>query len=262
MPPTVVCLHASGGSGAQWNALAGRIGARYRVLTPDFHGHGAAPSFEGPPEAIVAADTLRVASLAADAGGAVHLVGHSYGGAVALRVALSRPELVASVAVYEPVALQLLAGFGRRNRCATEVSEVAQAIARDLNGGAMERAARRFVEFWSGDGAWPRLAPDRRAAFARRMPTIRAHFASLMNDAPGLADYRRVAAPVLYLTGRNTRASTRRIGEVLRHALPHVDAIAFGGMDHLGPITHAGVVAGAIARFIGEWSTTAERKAA
>jgi pimeloyl-ACP methyl ester carboxylesterase len=262
MAPTIVCLHASGGSGAQWNALAVRMGPRFRVLTPDFHGHGAAPAFDGPKAAIVAADTLRVARLAAHAGDAVHLVGHSYGGAVALRVALYHPELVASVAVYEPVALQLLAGFVRSDRCAAEVSEVAHAIARDLNGGAMERAARRFVDFWSGDGAWSTLAPDRRAAFARRMPAIRAHFASLMGDALTLADYRRVAAPVLYLTGRKTRASTRRIGELLRRALPHVEAIAFDGMDHLGPITHSAVVAGSIARFIGDRSATPEREAA
>jgi pimeloyl-ACP methyl ester carboxylesterase len=262
MPPTIICLHASGGSGAQWNGLAVRMGPRFRVLTPDLHGHGAAPSFDGPEEGIVAADTLRVASLAADAGGAVHLVGHSYGGAVALRVALRHPELVASLAVYEPVAMRLLLDFDRRSRSAAEVAEIALAIARDLNGGAMERAARRFVDFWSGDGAWSRLAPDRRAAFARRMPTIRAHFASLMSDAATLADYGRIAAPVLYLTGRKTRPSTRRIGELLRRALPHVDAMTFDGMDHLGPVTHAGLVAGVIARFIGDRSTTAERMAA
>lgn len=262
LPPTVVCLHASGGSGAQWNALSLRIGPRYRVLSPDFYGHGAAPPFDGPPEAIVASDMLRVVHLAAGAGGRVHLVGHSYGGAVALRVALYHPELVASVAVYEPVALQLLTRYVRSDRCAAEVSEVALAIARDLNGGAMERAARRFVDFWSGDGAWSRLAPDRRAAFARRMPVIRAHFASLMGDGVTLADYGRIAAPVLYLAGQKTRAATRRIGELLRRALPHVDAIAFDGIDHLGPITHAALVAGAIARFIGEQSTSMERKAA
>lgn len=262
MPPTVVCLHASGGSGAQWNALALRIGPRYRVLAPDLHGHGQAPHFDGPQQAIVAADTLRVARLAADAGGPVHLVGHSYGGAVALRVALYHPEVVASVAVYEPVALQLLAGLMRGDRCAAEVSEVARAIARDLNGGAMERAARRFVDFWSGDGAWSRLPPDRRAAFARRMPVIRAHFASLMSDGLALRDYGRIEAPLLYLTGRKTRAATRRIGELLRRALPHVHAIAFDGVDHLGPITHAALVAGAIARFIEQQTRRSERKAA
>ena len=262
MPPTVVCLHASGGSGAQWNALALRIGPRYRVLAPDLHGHGQAPHFDGPQQAIVAADTLRVARLAADAGGPVHLVGHSYGGAVALRVALYHPDVVASVAVYEPVALQLLAGLMRGDRCAAEVSEVARAIARDLNGGAMERAARRFVDFWSGDGAWSRLAPDRRAAFARRMPVIRAHFASLMSDGVGLRDYARINAPVLYLAGAETRPATRRIGEWLRGALPHVDAIAFDGLDHLGPITHAPLVAGAVARFIEEQTRPSERKAA
>jgi len=262
---TIICLHASGGSGAQWRALADRMHSDFRVLTPDFYGHGATPTWNGAPATIVAADAARIARLAAGAAGPVHLVGHSYGGAVALRVALYHPDLVASVAVYEPVAMRVLFDYNPKHRAAAEVAEVAGAIGRELNGGNMERAAHRFYDYWSGAGSWAALAQERRVALARRMAVIHAHFASLTRDVVELRDYRRLDVPVLYLTGRGTRASTRRIGELLRYALPRVGSLAFDAMGHLGPVTHAGTVAHAIASFIGDRTlprAVDERKAA
>ena len=248
--PAVICLHASGGSGAQWSALADLLRQDFRLLTPDLCSHGAAPEWPGPPEDIVAADTARIARLAAKAGGEVHLVGHSYGGAIALRVALLRPQIVASIAVYEPVALRLLFDYNRRHRPAAEVAELAGAIRRELNGGRLERAAQRFVDYWSGAEQWTRLAPERREALARRMPVIHAHFVSLFRDAVRLRGYATLELPVLYLSGRETRASARRITELLASVLPNAEFATLSGMGHMGPVTHATTVAQRIARFV------------
>jgi pimeloyl-ACP methyl ester carboxylesterase len=247
---TVICLHASGGSGAQWKTLAERMQDDFHVLTPDLYGHGSAPAWHGNAGDIVAADAARIARLAAAAPGAVHLVGHSYGGAIALRVALYHPESVASVAVYEPVTMRLLFDYNPRHRAAAEVAEIARSIRSDLNGGNAESAARRFVDYWAGPGQWAQLAPERRAAFASRMPVIDAHFVSLLHDTVALRDYSRLRVPVLCLSGRETRASTRRIAELLEYALPDVEAITLNAMGHLGPITHMQPVAQRIALFL------------
>ena len=102
---TVICLHSSASTGGQWAALRAQLEPGVRVLTPDFHGHGAGPAWQGADEDIVAFDAARIARLAESVPGGVHLVGHSYGGAIALRVALYHPESVTSVSVYEPVAI-------------------------------------------------------------------------------------------------------------------------------------------------------------
>ena len=247
---TIVCLHASGGTGAQWTTLAEKMRPDFRVLTPDLYGHGTAPPWHGTPADIVAADTQRIGQLVAQMAGDVHLVGHSYGAAIALRVALDLPRAVVSVAVYEPVAMRTLFDYNAKHRAASEIAEVADDIRRALIAEWPERAARRFVDFWSGADQWVRLAPAQQTAIARRMPVIEAHFRSLRHDVVRLRDYARLAMPVLCLTGRDTRASARRMAELLGYALPEVALLRLDGMGHLGPITHPDSIARIIADFV------------
>jgi pimeloyl-ACP methyl ester carboxylesterase len=261
--PAVICLHSSAGSGAQWKTLADMLRGEFEVLTPDLYGHGNGPAWDGGSEGVVVADTVRIACLAAQLA-PVHLVGHSYGGAIALRVALHHPGTVASVAVYEPVAMRVLFDYNSRSRAAAEVVDVARTVRREVRNGSVERAAQRFIDYWAGAAQWTALAPERQASIARSMRVIADQFVALERDTVGLADYRRLDTPILYLSGERTRASTRRISELLRFAMPHVDTSVMRGLGHLGPITHPLVVAQSITAFVRaqHMDPALERKAA
>jgi pimeloyl-ACP methyl ester carboxylesterase len=248
----VICLHSSGSTGGQWTALRAHLEPELQVLTPDFHGHGAGPAWRGFDEDIVAADAARIARLAGGVPGNVHLVGHSYGGAVALRVALYHPESVASVAIYEPVVFRLLFDYHGRRRPASEVIEVASDMRRRLRSGNAAGAAAGFVDYWSGGGTWHALSVGQQAGVMKCMGVIAAHFAALASDAPRLSDYRSLRTPVLMLFGSEMRAPIRRIGELLRFALPTAIFDIMPTMGHMGPMTHPSVVARRVARFVRE----------
>jgi len=79
---------------------------------------------------------------------------------------------------------------------------------------------------------------------------IQAQFTSLVHDSVHRAGYTSVSMPVLYLAGRDTRASTRRITELLAYTLPDVELETLDGMGHLGPVTHAEPIAQRIADFV------------
>lgn len=247
---TVICLHSSGSTGGQWTALRSQLEARFQVLTPDLHGHGTGPAWHGLDEDIVAADAARIARLVKSVAGDIHLVGHSYGGAIALRVALYHPERVTSVAVYEPVVFRLLFDYHGRRRPASEVVELAMAMRRRLRSGDAAGAASRFVDYWGGAGAWQRLSVGQQAAITNRTRVIAAHFTALANDAPRLADYRSLRAPVLMLAGSEMCAPIRRIRELFRFTLPNATVDTMTAMGHMGPITHASTVACRVARFV------------
>ena len=104
--PTVVCIHGSaqgstvGGDGhfAQQQVLAER---GWQLIVPDRPGHGRSPANGQPDDAEL--DGAWVADdLLAKVEGGAHLVGHSFGGAVALAAAARLPGAVRSLTLIEP----------------------------------------------------------------------------------------------------------------------------------------------------------------
>jgi pimeloyl-ACP methyl ester carboxylesterase len=253
-PEHVVALHSSAASGRQWAALSACLADDFVVHAPDLHGHGDGPEWRGEPDAIVDADAARVARTVAAFPGGAYLVGHSYGGAVALRVALDRPDLVRGVIVYEPVVFRLLFERFQRGRPAAEVREIAAAMRREIRAGSIDRAAARFIDYWVGQGAFDALPAFRRAAVVVRMPAVAAHFAGLATDAATLQRYRSLRAPVLHLSGGTPREPIRRITELLRSALPNAAFATLPALGHMGPISHPQTVALRIERQLRAWS--------
>ena len=240
--PLVVCFHSSASSSRQWQPLADRIGDAFDVVAPDLFGHGAGPAWLGDAHAIVDADVARAARLMS-VDRRAHLVGHSYGGVVALKLAVAYPERVNSVTVYEPVMFGALREHAPRSRDALAVGWFGRTVARDLNAGLHVQAALRFVDYWSGAGTFASMAPSRREAVAHRMAAVAAHFASLWSDSMRLADVAASRVPLTILMGSRTRAPARRIVELLRHERPDADAGVFTSMGHMGPLTHPAIVA-------------------
>src|SRR5215831_6099511 len=78
------------------------LARRWRLLLPDRRGFGASPDLDDPAmTSDYAVDARDVAELL---GTGTHLVGHSYGGTVAMLAAAARPDLVRSLALIEPCA--------------------------------------------------------------------------------------------------------------------------------------------------------------
>lgn len=259
---TVVLLHSSGSSSRQWSALIGRLSPYYDVRAVDLHGHGAQPAWPGRPSLTLADEVTLVEPILREVG-TVHLVGHSYGGAVALKVAELHPQSVRSLVAYEPVLFRWLYDADPDSDAAREVIEVAAAMRRALHARSYRGAARPFVDYWAGTGAWDAMPEPRRQTIAARMGSVLPHFDALLNDDRIAAVLHRIDAPMLLLTGASTVASTRRIGEMLRAALPRAEHVLLPGMGHMGPITHADAVNGCIAGFLqSRWSEWTRLRAA
>jgi len=248
---SVVLLHSSASSGRQWATLADRLGRRFRAHAVDLHGHGATPAWPHDRPMKLEDEIALIEPLLRVPGG-VHVVGHSYGGALALKIAALFPRRVKSVAVYEPVLFRLLFDYRPRDRAASDVLMTATSLHNWLELGHLERAAQRFVDFWSGAGSWDALPAPHRELIAARMPAVAGHFHALFHDTLDLTAVSRLPMPVLCMTGARTRAVTRRISELLRYALPDARHVVLDGMGHMAPVTHAAAVVDCIAGFLDE----------
>src|SRR5215831_4592391 len=104
----IMFLHCSAGSSSAWVPVMNHLGRDYRALAPDLLGYGRSAAWPG--NAPLASDEELgvLEALLNVVGRSVHLVGHSYGGTVALNAARRFPQRIASLTLIEPVAFQLL----------------------------------------------------------------------------------------------------------------------------------------------------------
>src|SRR5258707_4951802 len=105
----VVALHCSLGSGRQWTKLAAALGPNTALIAPDLAGYGSNPgSFDLPMS--LAQEVNSLSAALAEAKGPIHLVGHSYGGAIAFKIATASAfsSRIRSLTLIEPVLPTLL----------------------------------------------------------------------------------------------------------------------------------------------------------
>ena len=239
--PAVVLLHSSLASKAQWRGLAERLARRHHTLAIDLLGYGDAPAPGGYDDFTLATEVRRVLALVSQRlrpGERFQLVGHSYGGGVALRLAQTEPQRVASLALFEPTAFHLA---DDADPAIAEVRAVAAGLTPTEDAGELLQQSERFIDFWNGAGSFAALPESRRAALVRCMPKVRYDFRALLDDpqrAPALA---RLRVPTCLIVGRSSPACARRVAALLDEVLPVVQThhVATG---HMGPLTHPELV--------------------
>jgi lipase len=99
-PPQILAVHGLTGHGRRWQTLATRHLPEFAIVAPDLIGHGR--SSWAAPWSIDSNVGALAGLLDADADGPVVVVGHSFGGAVALNLAAARPDLVAALVLLDP----------------------------------------------------------------------------------------------------------------------------------------------------------------
>ena len=249
-----MCLHASASSGRQWQALQRQLTGRYQVLSPDLSGSGDSPPWPPERELTLADEVAKLEPAFEAAGDSFHLIGHSYGGAVAMRAALTYPGRLRSLVLIEPVLFGLLLAEDPGQPAAREIVALCQHTRVAVELGALDSAAQRFIDYWMGPGAWAGMSPARRAAAARAMPGVRSQWSALFAETTPLAAYSSLDLPALYLVGSQSPASARSVARLLTQVLPDVTTAELEGAGHMAPVTHPGPVNAAIEAHIAQVS--------
>jgi pimeloyl-ACP methyl ester carboxylesterase len=248
----VIALHCSGGGAGQWDALGEALGDGYEVVAPEHYGCASTGHWTGEHAFTLADEAARAIALVDGSAGKVHLVGHSYGGGVALGVALARPDRIAGMALYEPSAFHLLRQMGEPGiEAYAEIASVARSIGRGILIGDYRGSVAAFVDYWNGPGAWDALRPSVQGALIRWAPKGPLDFRALIHDPTRADAYRGLAFPVLILRGEHAPAPTRLIAGHLALLLPSSRLAVVDGAGHMGPLTHASKVSELIAGHIG-----------
>ena len=251
----VICLHSSMSSSRQWNALVEKLRHSYRVTALDLHGYGKGPEWSDGMAFSLQCEVDLLAEVVAELDGPIHLVGHSYGGAVAIKATQTYGRRISSLTLYEPVIFASLFAASPQRAASIEVLRLIEEIQADYRSGGLFRAAQRFIDYWSGAGTWSAIPSDKKLHMSQKIPVVLGNFEAVAAEPDALAGLASLQIPTLYLSGQESPASIKAISKLLERELPHADRQCFDNMGHMGPITHSEIVNASIERFINHRAT-------
>ena len=205
------------------------LAGRYRLILYHRRGYAGSSRASGP---------VSVARQAADCRALLrhlgveraHVVGHSYGGAVALQLALDTPGVVHSLALLEPALMVGASAQGYRE-------SLARGVERYREAGAAVVVDEFLQARWPGyraaldralPGAFAQAVADAGTSFERELP-------GLLGWRFGEAEARRISQPALSVLGGESDALWSRFGETHRLLLawlPHAEGFVLPGATH------------------------------
>lgn len=201
--------------------LAGEDGLDVRCR--DRAGYGSRVD-EPIPNPRVVGDALDVLDDLDDADGPAVVVGHSYGGHVALAASLLRPERVAAAVIYEtPIAWAEWWPPNTSGGLAVRAATPAE-------------AAETFMRSIVGDAVWERLPAKTRAARRAEGPALLADMADIRTAAP--YDPTAVTVPVVIGRGSASKGHHRLGTEEWQRLLPHAECRIVEGAGHGAHTSH------------------------
>lgn len=232
-----VLVHGSWGDHHSWDRIVPALARSYRVLTYDRRGHSLSerPVSQGS----VLEDAEDLSALIQHLKLApAHILGNSFGGSIALRLAAQRPELFRSVMVHEPPL------FGVVNDPAAlapiEISRQRVRLVVDLlERGEMEAGARLFMETIAmGPGAWEQLPVALRQTFIFNAPTFLDEYHDPERyslDRQALGNFRQAA---LLSQGEQGAPTFPPVLDEIARALPHAQRKILPQVGHVPQMSH------------------------
>ena len=233
----VLCLHSSGLSGGQWRRLTKQLTRRgHPVYAPDLLGYGQTDAWRGSTRFETRMDLDLVRAIADKIAAPVHLVGHSYGGRLALGYALERPALVRSLGAYEPVAYGVLRSSGDRVGVQELEDYDHDGQFLDEEFGGTEPWIERFVDYWSGADTWNSMSTEARDGFTRSARKLFEEVKDTCFDTTSHRDVATLTVPTLVLSGADSRLSARRVCAVMAASNPAVQHVELEDGVHMSPL--------------------------
>ncbi|MGM0480438.1 MAG: alpha/beta fold hydrolase [Pseudomonadota bacterium] len=228
----VVLLHSSQSASSQWRSLIQQLNGQVHLIAVDLLGYGQAPVAEQQPHFRLANEVGRIQAALAQLGFSqpVIMVGHSYGGALALKMAADGSVAIKTLALYEPVSFHVLP---EDSPGMTEIREVNEA----MHGKDARSCTRTFVDYWNQPGYFDALPEKIQALMIGQAGKVALDFDALLGEPLQLEDYAQIQQPVLLMTGEFTRRSAKAVVKALTSVLPKVEKMELAA-GHMGPLTH------------------------
>jgi pimeloyl-ACP methyl ester carboxylesterase len=252
----VILLHSSVAGNRQWRATVEALQDQYHVIAINLFGYGQTSPWPDDREQTLADQANLVQPFIDQVSGDVALVGHSFGGAVAMTVALHYPVRVSRLILLEPIPFRLLDKEGRVDAYA-EVLRLRDSVKQSGGSGDWEKAAACFADYWNGEGTWAAMSPERQKTFTSSMPPNLHEWDAVLGGT-ARQNWSNIQVRTLVAWTRDTKRPIREIVEVLREQAPHWQYRDLNEGGHMFPLTQPNTASRLISTFVRDGSPGCE----
>ncbi|GLW07549.1 alpha/beta hydrolase [Microtetraspora sp. NBRC 13810] len=263
---TAFFVHGLAGSATNWTDLMDLLKGVAAGHAIDLPGAGFSPAPPDGDYSVVAHTRAVAASIERIAGGPVHLFGNSLGGAVSVRVAATRPDLVRSLTLISPALPDLFPRYGPARVAISALPVIGEWTFARLCALPPERRLKATLELCYADatGVHPERFREAVEELRRRDGLPYGGTAMLCSARGIVAEYFRrgeenlwrlaakVAAPTLVIHGRHDRLVHPRMAARAARTFPRVRLVLLPSAGHVAQMEDPETVAREALRLIGE----------
>ncbi|MEM7335612.1 MAG: alpha/beta hydrolase, partial [Chloroflexota bacterium] len=245
---SIICLHASSSTSQQWDAFKNHLENRpYQVVAPDLYGYGQGPL---PTDKFSLEDEVDWVLSHLYPLKPFHLIGHSYGGGVALKVAQRVPGRILSLTLFEPAAFGLLKT--EKPEDFAEIANVFEEVKQLADSGQHLEATVQFIDYWNGPNAFMHMPEHIQNAVLTSMSKVLLEWNTVVESTSDLAQLTALRMPTLLLSGARSTKVGQSIVALLAEKLSDVRVETLDRLGHMAPVTHPTAVNERIVHFLDE----------
>ncbi|MHA1537559.1 MAG: alpha/beta fold hydrolase [Alphaproteobacteria bacterium] len=259
--PVLVLLPPGASRATIWRGVSERLADRFHTIAIDMTGFGGTDAWNhdrpltlDDEVAAIAAVVASVseASVIGSAGAPLHLAGHSYGGAVAFRLAVMRILPLASLTLIEPAPYPILAEAGEE-ALFEEAAAINLGFIEAVEAGKSGAAFERYLDYYTdGPDTWAAFNANARARLLQSAPNVARALTAVHADNTSHADAGALELPARLIHGALTSRPHARLCEILAAIIPGAALSVVEDAGHMLTITHPDAVATLIAELAGK----------
>jgi pimeloyl-ACP methyl ester carboxylesterase len=243
----ILLIHPAGATASTWGSAAQELARIGRVIAYDRRGYARSG---GEPVRSTSVHTVDAAALLEhlQAAPAV-VVGTSAGAAIAVDLAVRRPDLVQVV-----IAHEFPWRFTRHLPSSSQIAalaEIGSLALRGRRGDAAELLLRSAYAYREGGSAWDAFPESWRRIARENAEAALADFRNSIGIYPSAIDLATVAVPVVCSYGSRSPSRMVRLVQALAAAIPTAQTRQIAGAGHAAPFDATGNFVELVAEFVG-----------
>jgi pimeloyl-ACP methyl ester carboxylesterase len=233
----IVFIHGSYATTSTWKKMIDRLSLNHRCISVKLPGHGSAPEpgdFSKPTIDTELEILSQIVNELTDE--PIHLVGHSFGGVIALAQALKGNLNVSQVTLFEPVAVWVLKR-AQDEKMGITVKDFLKKYRHDVSM-KVPYACGQVIDFWGGDGAFEALPGFIKDSMEPLTENNIRHWDVIVDISSDLIDLQACTVPIRLVCGTKSNPVAHAISNHLNKLIPNSEKYEIEGASHFLVTSH------------------------